>query len=89
MQHRILRPLLFHLSKSKPFEEILPPLEIALESRYEQRLSEPSRTAQEEVFAVSMCYPVNIFRFVDIEIVFFANLLKSLNPYRIEFPFHI
>ena len=49
MQHWIFHPILLQLLNGQPLEQLALSLEICLESRGQQRLAEPSGTAQEEI----------------------------------------
>ena len=65
MKNRMLRPFLLHLARFQPLEKILPTLEIAMESRRQQRLAEPARSAQENVL-VLICDAIDIPRLVNV-----------------------
>ena len=47
----IFRPVLLHSLDEESLEQVLSSLEICLECRYKQRLAEPPRAAQENIFA--------------------------------------
>ena len=66
-QHRIFRPLLFQLFNGQPLEQLLSALEIALQRRNQQRLTEPPRATQENVIAY-IHHLVDILSLVNIEI---------------------
>ena len=83
VQHGIFIPLFLQLLDGKPLEESLLALEITLESRNQQRLSETARSAQEEKLSIGMRHTIDVFRLVDIEVVQLADFLKCLNSYRI------
>ena len=77
----MFNPFLFHFSGLEPFEKFLPPLEIAMESRRQQRLAEPARPAQENVF-VLIRNVIDIARLVNIYILAGYNFRKCLYPNR-------
>ena len=49
MKNRMPGPFLLQFSRFQPLEKFLPALEIAMESRRQQRLAETERTIQENV----------------------------------------
>ena len=65
MKNRMFRPFLLYLARFQPIEKFLPALEIAMESRRQQRLSEPARSAQENVL-VLICDVIDIPRLVNV-----------------------
>lgn len=65
MKNRMLRPFLLQLSRFQTLEKILPALEIAMESRRQQRLAESARSAQENVL-VLICDAIDIPRLVNV-----------------------
>ena len=65
MKNRMFRPFLLQFSRFQTLEKILPALEIAMESRRQQRLAEPARSAQENVL-VLICDAIDIARLVNV-----------------------
>ena len=81
MKDRMLRPFLLHLARFQPLEKFLSALEIAMESRRQQRLSEPARSAQKNVL-ILIGNLINISGFVDIQIITLNDFVKCLYPNR-------
>ena len=79
-QHGIFRPFLLHAVDVESLEQFLPSLEICLECRYKQRLSEPSGATQEDITPEVYHVP-DVPRFVNIEIVTIDDFLKGLYAY--------
>ena len=52
MKNRMLSPFLLYLTSFQPLEKFTPSLEIAVQCRRQQRLAEPARTIQENVFVL-------------------------------------
>ena len=75
------RPFLLHLARFQSLEKFLPALEITMESRRQQRLAEPARPAQENVF-VLIRNVIDIARLVNIYILAGYNFRKCLYPNR-------
>lgn len=81
MKNRMFRPFLLHLARFQTLEEILPTLEIVMESRRQQRLAEPARPAHENV-RVFIGNLIDISGFVDIQIITLNDFIKCLYPNR-------
>ena len=81
MKNRMFRPFLLHLARFQPLEKILPTLEIVMESRRQQRLAEPARSAQENVL-ILIGNLINISSFVNIQIITLNDFIKCLYPNR-------
>ena len=62
------RPFLLHLARFQSLEKFLPALEIAMESRRQQRLPETERTIQENIL-VLICNVIDITSFVNVQIL--------------------
>ena len=77
----MFRPFLLHLARFQPLEKFLPALEIAMESRRQQRLSEPARSAQENILVFIGNF-INISGFVDIQVIVLNDFVKRLYPNR-------
>ena len=65
MKNRMLGPFLLQFSCFQPLEKFLPALEIAMESRRQQRLAETERTIQENVL-IFIGDVIDITRFVNL-----------------------
>ena len=65
MKNRMLGPFLLRFAGLQPLEKFLPALEIAMEGRRQQRLAEPARPAQKNVF-VLIRNVIDITRFVNV-----------------------
>ena len=52
MKNRMLGPFFLQFSRFQSLEKFLPALEIAMESRRQQRLAEPAWPAQKNVFVL-------------------------------------
>ena len=74
----MLRPHRLHRFDGEAAEEFLLSLKVTFKGRNEQRLSEASRTVQEDKRAVGVRHPIDISRLVDIEFVFLPYALKRL-----------
>ena len=85
MEHRILLPFLLQLVDGKPLEQLLFSLEIALQGRYEQRLSKSSWTTQ-KVYIAILHQIINEASFIKIYISTLYDFFEVLYSYRI---FHI
>ena len=85
VKHRILLPFLLQIIDGKPLEQLLLSLEIALQSRYEQRLSKSSWTTQ-KVYIAILHQIINEASFIKIYISTLYDFFKVLYSYRI---FHI
>ena len=81
MKNRMFTPFFFHFAGLEPFEKFLSTFEIAMESRRQQRLAEPARPAQENVF-VLIRNVIDIARLVNIYILAGYNFRKCLYPNR-------
>lgn len=81
MKNRMFRPFLLQLARFQPLEKILPTLEIVMESRRQQRLAEPARSAQENVL-ILIGNLINISSFVNIQIITLNDFIKCLYPNR-------
>ena len=88
MQHGMLYPLCLLSLHGKPLEQILLPLEISLQGRYQQTLSETARTAQEVVLATRQ-KTVDDCRLVDIHPPIGSQLRELLYTYRILHTCHV
>ena len=62
------RPFLLYLARFQSLEKFLPALEIAMESRRQQRLPETERTIQENIL-VLICNVIDITSFVNVQIL--------------------
>lgn len=84
MKYRILLPFLLQLFDGKPLEQVLLSPEITFQGRYQQGLSESTRTTQNIDFAVlyKMVYQLGL---VNIDKAIRDELLKTLYSYRIFF----
>ena len=85
MQHRIRLPFRLKAVYGKSRKQLLAPLEIAFQRGCQQRLAEPSRTAQEKVFCRTVCKIVNIHRLVHIQIIFLYYIREGLYAHRASF----
>ena len=85
MKHRILLPFLLQLVDGKSFKKFLLSLEIAFQSRYEQRLSKSSWTTQ-KVNCSIMNQIIDQARLIEINIAILYELFETLYADRI---FHI
>ena len=85
MKHRILLPILLQFVDGKPLEQLLFSLEIVFQGRYEQGLSESSRTTQKVNIAI-MYQIINEICFIKLNISTLYDFFEVLYSYRI---FHI
>ena len=82
MQYRPYRPLLFQLFHGQTLKQFLFPLEICLQSGYEQALAESSPTAEELIPTPGHQF-VDKLRLVYVEISVLAEALEILYSYRV------
>jgi hypothetical protein len=64
----------------KPFKEFFPSREQRFERAYRKRLPEAARTGQ-EINLPGCCNPVDVFRFIYIQIIIISNILERLYSY--------
>ena len=83
MKHRMPYPFLLIISNGQSLEKFLPSLEIGLEGRGKERLSESSWTTQKDIRHLLFPEIHDVLGLIYIEIAIFADLFKGLNSYRI------
>ena len=88
MQHGMLHPLCLQLLHGKPLEQVSLPLEISLQCRYQQTLSETARTAQ-EVVHTPVCQTMYLGGFIHINPTLSTQFFKLLYTYRILHTCHV
>ena len=81
MQHGVLFPVVLQLHDVESLEEVTFTLEIGLQGGEQQALAEAARARQEEIRTPAVRKVVDHPRLVDVEVVAFAQLLKTLYAY--------
>ncbi len=83
MKHRMLHPFLLIISYCQSLEEFLSTLEISLESRGKERLSESSWTTQKDIRHLLFSEIHDILGLIYIEITFLTEFFECLYPHRV------
>ena len=78
----MLHPFLLIIGYGKSLEEFLSPLEVSLERRGKERLSESSWTIQKDIRHLLLSKIYDIFRLIHVEVIFLTNSLESLHSNR-------
>ena len=86
MEHRVSCPLLPEPSRLQTLEQVFLPGEVVVERGGKQRFPEPPRPAQEHII-VRIRQFMHISRFVNVQIAPFYDLVESLHPDRVPYPF--
>ena len=81
MEYRVFHPLLLVISNGQSLEKFLSSLEIGLEGRGKERLSESSWTTQKDIRHLLFSEIHNVFGFIYIEIAILADFFKGLYSY--------
>ena len=87
MQNRVALPIFFQPLDGQSGKEFFLPLEIGLQSRQQQALSETARAAQ-EIVTSAFCQLVDVGSLVYIKITVSPNLLEVLDADRVNLVAH-
>ena len=84
MQHRVLHPILLIISNGQSLKKFFPTLEIGLEGRCKERLSESSWTTQKNILHFFLSKIHDVLGLINIEIITLSDIRECLYSYRIE-----
>ncbi len=84
VKHRVFHPVLLIISHDKSLKQVLAAIIIRMDHRGEQRLAEPTRTAQEHIFITFVDKINKILGLIYIKIFTLSNLAERLYAYRIS-----